>query len=288
MSDVGQGVQVELRRKNAQMKVAVFALFPLFLFASLSAQPSEILGLGGQNLALGGCQLFKENPWRSYQHPAVLGRKPVKNFMLSLYSSAVQNGLGIHAHGVATHFQWSQQGIGLGLQKKVQPGVEGLVFHFGYGRKIFSTLYLGICFERNSLNIPSETIRFEPSYSTSFSAHYTFSSLLSAAIKWRQDHHLGWRNDRSSSLRIGLDWNAGSSTQVLTEWGAAPPDRTQWHFGLLHNFRSGFTGLFGLGGMPLRLGWGLRWEERDLSIGIFAMWSPVRPGAGAVEIVYGR
>ena len=167
MSDVGQGVQVELRRKNAQMKVAVFALFPLFLFASLSAQPSEILGLGAQNLALGGCQLFKENPWRSYQHPAVLGRKPVKNFMLSLYSSAVQNGLGIHAHGVATHFQWSQQGIGLGLQKKVQPGVEGLVFHFSYGRKIFSTLYLGICFERNSLNIPSESIRFEPSYSTS-------------------------------------------------------------------------------------------------------------------------
>lgn len=270
------------------MKVAVFALFPLFLFASLSSQPSEILGLGGQNLALGGCRLFRENPWLSYHHPAVLGRKPVKNFMLSLYSSAVQNGLGIHAHGVATHFQWSQQGIGLGLQKKVQPGVEGLVFHFGYGRKIFSTLYLGICFERNSLNIPSETIRFEPSYSTSFSAHYTFSSLLSAAIKWRQDHHQGWRNDRSFAFRIGLDWNAGSSTQVLTEWAAAPPDRTQWHFGLLHNFRSGFTGLFGLGGMPLRLGWGLRWEERDLSIGIFAMWSPVRPGAGAVEIVYGR
>ena len=267
------------------MKVAVFTLFPLFLFASLSAQPSEILGLGAQNLALGGCRLFKENPGGliTIHRPWT---KAVESFMLSLYSSAVQNGQGIHAHGLATHFQWNDQGIGLGLQKRCSR----------YGRPGLS-LWLRTedpqqtpsrhLFRTKQLNIPSETIRFEPSYSTSFSAHYTLSSLLSAAIKWRQDHHLGWRNEGFSSLRIGLDWNAGSSTQVLTEWGAAPPDQTQWHFGLLHNFQSGFRGHFGLGGMPLRLGWGFRWKEKELSIDVFAMWSPVRPGAGAVEIVYG-
>ena len=248
MSDVGQGVQVELRRKNLQMKVAVFTLFPLFLFASLSAQPSEILGLGAQNLALGGCRLFKENPWRSYHRPAVLGRKPMESFMLALYSSAVQNGQGIHAHGLAIHFQWNDQGFGLGLQKKVQPGMEGLVFHFGYGRKILSRLHLGICFERNSLNIPSETIRFEPSYSTSFSAHYTLSSLLSAAIKWRQDHHLGWRNEGFSSLtdRAGLECR--QFPQVLTEWERKHHRIRPSGISACCTTLSGFRGHFGLGG----------------------------------------
>lgn len=270
------------------MKVAVFALFPFFLFSSLCAQSSETLGPGAQSLALGNCRLLSEGSWRSYHHPAVLGQSEQKKIGLSLYSSTAQRGQGIHAHGVAARYCWNDQGIGLGLQKRAQPGIDDLVMHLGYGRKIFNALHIGICFERNSLHIPSESIRFAPAYSTAVSAHYRFSPLLAASGIWRHRHHKGWHNETpSSAFRVGLDWIANNNTEVMVEWGGVPSSLIQWHFGLLHRFRNGCAGFIGLGGLPLHLGWGFQWEERSLSIAISAMWSPARPGAGAVEIAYG-